>query len=283
MAKSNIEKMAERLKVLESAEVELAAADAEVQAATLRLAEADRVLTEAAARALSGGWPDRQAGRKAEAARQELRRSLTRAEEAAEAKRSVVETLRDEVAELRTQTTDRMVKAAVRKAEEITAILRREQADLVKTARKAVALRAAVERIVPRRIVSQRVPGKYFRVVSDAPAMQELYKGNKPPGSFSVEPLKAIAGARAGKWRIVEGQDMVIGPSEIETTWSDGPLPKEIEDIRELQIGKIFGGTAEDSRNALDFPARITRDRGGDSVDDRNWRLTWRRNCSEEK
>jgi hypothetical protein len=154
------------------------------------------------------------------------------------------------------------MKAAVKKAEEMTAILRREQFDLLKTARKAVALRAAVERIVPRRIVSLRVPGKYFRVVSDAPAMQELYKGNKPPGSFSVEPLKAIAGARGGKWRIVEEQDLTIDPSEIKTTWSDGPLPEEIGLLR-TKSGKS-SRNAEDSRNALIRRIIVTEGRLGD-------------------
>lgn len=65
--------------------------------------------------------PERRALKRCEGSREELRRSLTQAEEAAEARRCAVETLRNEVAELKSAMTDRLTKAAFRKAAELKA------------------------------------------------------------------------------------------------------------------------------------------------------------------
>lgn len=250
MAKSTAEKMKERLQILEAAEVELAAAEAEVQGLMRKVEEADRAVLAAKAQAVGGGWKDRQAVKAAEADRRGLAEDLERARGIEEKKRHAVEDLRDETGILKTEAASRLTRAAVEKTEALMEDIRRKQADLVETAKKAVAVRLAVASVVPRRIVSQRIPGKFFKVVSADPALKEIYKSNKPPGSFSVEPLKCLAGVRAGKWQIVEGQDLTIRPEEIETIWGDGPLPEAVDAIHKLHLGRLVG---DENAREMDF------------------------------
>jgi len=245
MAKSTVEKMKERLRTLEAAEVELVAADAEVQTLTQKVEEADLTLRVARAKAVGGGWKDRQTVKTAEADRRAFAEDLERARKIAEAKRHAVEDLRDETGILKAEASDRLMSAAIRQAAELMEDVRRKQEDLVAVARKAVAVYSAAANVIPRKVVSQRVPGKFLRVVSSDPTLQGIYKGNKPPGSFNLEPLKALAGARDGKWEIAEGQDLTIDPKEIETVWREGSVPQELESIRELRLGNLIGGTGE--------------------------------------
>jgi hypothetical protein len=70
------------------------------------------------------------------------------------------------------------------------------------------------------------------------PAIVGLYPNADPPGSFHVEVYRAVKGERQGKWRIVAGQDVDPGPTEI--MWGRTGVPAGIEAIRDVNLGYLF-------------------------------------------
>ena len=77
------------------------------------------------------------------------------------------------------------------------------------------------------------------------------------PGSVFLhfEFFKARDGEKKGKWKIVPGQD--LRPGKVERIEEDGPLPAEIESIRDIELGRLttVNGRArtEQEKAELDF------------------------------
>jgi hypothetical protein len=223
----------------EEAEIVLLAARQEMEKGNLELSEAEGRLTVAEAAATAGGWIERRKMGGWRETVEALRGRLSAAEKAFAEKEIDVERLRDEVSALRFELAQPFIEAVRKQVVDHGTRLQAHMAAAEKEAKGLAALYQLVVEQSPRRIVSQRVPDRFWRV--HCPAMEGLYPDTKPPGAFSMEPIKAMAGERAGKWKIIPGQDLGILPEDIETAWGDAPLPAEVEAIRDrLDLGVAF-------------------------------------------
>lgn len=198
----------------------------------------------AAAIAAGGGWLDRREQRQAERAVADVRAKLDAARAQAKETEAALDPLEDLIIELKIGAVEPEVRAARKKAAELKALLRQQQEAVLATARQAVALYRAAAAKVPRRLVSMRSE-KFLQVEITDPAlvalltggMDEAGKARATSAFIHKEFFMARAGEKRGRWRIVPGQDM--NPGKIERIFSDGPMPDEIENIRDLELGRL--------------------------------------------
>lgn len=243
----------------EEAEVTLLAARAEMEKAAEEFREAESRLAASEAAATAGGWIERRGLKKWQEAVAALQERLSVTTREFEAKKIDVERLRDEVGALRGELSQPFAESARKRVIELGARVKQQQAALADTARELAALYQVVVERTPRRIVSQRVPDRFWRV--HCPTMAGLYPDSEPPGVISIEPIRAMRGEREGKWTIVSGQDLSIRAEDIETSWGDSPLPPEVEAIRDrLDLGVAFSLNGEKKRELAftDIAATVT-------------------------
>lgn len=208
------------------------------------LVTAEGNLAVATATAAGGGWLDQREQRKCERAVADVKAKLDTARAQAKEAEAALDPIEDQLLELRIGAVEPEIRAARKKAAELKALLRQQQEAVLATARQAVALYRAAAAKVPRRLVSMRSE-KFLQVEITDPAlvalltggMDEAGKARATSAFIHKEFFMARAGEKRGRWRIVPGQDM--NPGKIERIFSDGPMPDEIESIRDLELGRL--------------------------------------------
>lgn len=262
-----------KLAALEAERLTLQTAERAARKAIARhereLVTAEGNLAVATATAASGSWLDRRELRKAEAAVADVRGRLDEARAQAKEAEAALDPIEDSIIELQVGAVGPEIRAARKKAAELKALLREQQEAALATARQMAAIYKAAAAKIPRRLVSMRSE-KFLKCEITDPAICELYRGTSSLGDYlnpglprvpesvflHFEFFKARDGEKKGKWKIVPGQDM--SPGKIERIWEDGPMPEEIESLRDLELGrlcKVNGKAPTDlEKRDLDFP-----------------------------
>lgn len=208
------------------------------------LAIAEGNLSVATATAAGGGWLDQREQRKCERVVADVRAKLDAVRAQAKEAEAALDPIEDQILELKIGAVKPEILAARKKAAELKALLRQQQEAALATARACAALYRAAAAKVPRRLVSMRSV-KFLQVEITDPAkvamltggMDEAGKARATSAFIYFEFFKARDGEKRGQWRIVPGQDM--NPGKIERIYSDGPMPDELESIRDLELGRL--------------------------------------------
>jgi hypothetical protein len=233
------------------------------------LVTAEGDLAVAAATAASS-WLDRRAERKAEAAVADVRAKLDEARARAKEAEAALDPIEDQIIELQVGAVEPEIRAARKKAAELKALLREQQEAVLSTARQAVALYKAAAAKTPPRLVSMRSE-KFLKVEITNPVVCALYRGPssegdrlnpKPPTIpesvfLHFEFFKARDGEKKGRWKVVPGQDP--RPGKVERIYEDGPMPDEIESIKEIELGRLttVNGRARTEQEKADLDFRF--------------------------
>jgi hypothetical protein len=203
-------------------------------------------LAVATATAAGGGWLDQREQRKCERAVADVRAKLDTARAQAKEAEAALDPIEDQILELRIGAVEPEIRAARKKAAQLKALLREQQEAVLATARLAIALYRAAAAKVPRRLVSMRSDRSLKCEITDPASVARMTGGTDVAGRERVEATSAFLyveffrarqGEKRGKWRIVPGQDM--NPGKIERIYSDGPMPDEIESIRDIELGRL--------------------------------------------
>jgi chromosome segregation ATPase len=252
MTKNKIEKTEstprEKLAALEAEREKLQTAHSSTRKVIARhereMVTAEGNLSVATATAADGGWVDRRELRKAERAVSDVRAKLDTARAQAKEVEGGLDPIEEQILELRIGAVAPEIRAARKKAAELKTLLRQQQEAVLATARQAVALYQAAAAKVPRRLVSMRSE-KFLQVEITNPAFvammtggeDETGKARATSAFIHFEFFKARDGEKRGRWKIVPGQSM--DPGKIERIFQDGPMPDEIESIRDLELGRL--------------------------------------------
>jgi hypothetical protein len=236
-------RLAEKEKEREEFQAALAKALREAKKLFRAVSEAEKVRDVAKAAAVTGGPAESREARRREEIVSGLKEGLAKARGEADTRQAALDRCVDEIAELEATLAGPRAAATRKQAIELAVLLRQRQEELLETAKQLVALHKVTAKATPKRLVSRRAT-RFLQVEITEPTLVEQMRPrlDTRPSSvlIHVEYFRALRGVKEGKWQVVNGQDMVLRPEEIEEQWDDGKMPPEVEKIRDLNLGELF-------------------------------------------
>jgi hypothetical protein len=207
------------------------------EARRVELWNAEKTLSLTAGTVESGvGWIERRSARRAQETFETARTALDQANHELEAAEVALEGFMADQEQVEKADFKDWVVVAKAEAERLTGLLRKQQAEALATARALVALHVVGEKKAPRRVLS-RTCKRFLRVELTDPSLRALYPNEDHP-VLRIEVFRAQKGERAGRWKILPGQD--CDPGEVEIMWGRVGLPDEITSIHDLNLGYLF-------------------------------------------
>jgi hypothetical protein len=223
------------------------AARAELARRRDALSKAVESRTLAAAAAGGGGWTEKRGMRRAEEAVERLEDEVAEAEAQLRERESEVEQFMAANEEAGDAASGRWMKAARKRGAEIGRLLAAKQKEVEALGREGAALCIEAERRAPRKLVARRCL-RLVRVEVLDEGLKKYY-GEE----MSMEFFKARRSQEEGKVKIIPDQNLTLAPEDIEYERQDIPLPRELEALRSINIGRIF--PSDDAREEISFNA----------------------------